>query len=66
MTSLNDLENLQVPGVGEVDATSPSSHVRLIGGVVLGLSAFGIGQYLTNQLKSRAGADELQASMPEV
>lgn len=66
MTSLNDLENAEVPGVGNVDVTDPSSHIQLITGVVALLGAVGVGNYLFGKLKSATGSEAIQGSVPEV
>lgn len=66
MTSLNDLENAQVPGVGKVDVTDVGSHIRLVTGVVALLGAVGVGNFLFNQLKSATGSEELKGAVPQV
>jgi len=66
MTSLNDLENAQVPGVGKVDVTDPGSHISLVTGVVALLGAVGVGNYLFNSLKSATGSEAIKGSVPQV
>jgi hypothetical protein len=66
MTSLNDLENAKVPGVGNVDVTSPSDHIQLIAGVLALLGVVGVARYLFNEIKTRVGVDDMQSAIPEV
>lgn len=67
MTTLKDLESLDVPGVSSnFDATDPGSHVQLIGGVVALLGAFGIGNFVFNMIKSKTGSEAVKSAVPEV
>lgn len=66
MASLNDLENAQVPGVGSVDVTDPSSHIKLVTGMVALVGGYGIAQFIVNKLKSSSGVQEVKDQLPEV